>query len=169
MVNTILEFDNFVDIDVLEGHFNELMEGEWSYFGSAYGKDTDKKLWYRSILEEPFYLSIFEKIKKVTGKNYVVDRVYANGQLHGQCGNIHKDYDSEISNAKTLLIYMNYEWKPEWGGHTVIEKSEGEYVSILPKPGKAILFDGTLNHVGLEPTIHCNTMRVTVVYKMREV
>lgn len=63
--------------------------------------------------------------------------------------NVHTD-----GNRLTLLYYCNLDWKLDWGGHTLFmddKLSEAEY-TCLYKPGRIVLFDGSIPHMILNPT-----------------
>lgn len=63
--------------------------------------------------------------------------------------NIHTD-----GNSLTLLYYCNLNWEINWGGHTLFmddKLSEAEY-TCLYKPGRVVLFDGSIPHMIINPT-----------------
>lgn len=58
--------------------------------------------------------------------------------------NIHSDYT-----GLTFLYYVNREWNLNWMGHTMFlneTMDEVEYISLY-KPGKVLIFDGTIPHI----------------------
>jgi Rps23 Pro-64 3,4-dihydroxylase Tpa1-like proline 4-hydroxylase len=94
-------------------------------------------------------------------------RLYFNGQSHGQCGNMHQDTWGDDDNEYiTMVYYVNETWKPEWGGFTLIMQDSNVHV-VYPKPNSAVIFNSRLYHVGLEPTIHCTGMRITLAQKFK--
>ena len=42
-----------------------------------------------------------------------------------------------------------------------------KFISILPELNKAVIFSSHLFHVGLEPTTHCKTQRVSIACKFK--
>lgn len=54
----------------------------------------------------------------------------------------------DAMNGKTLLYFANINWHPDWGGHTLFsddQVEEVEYCSMF-KPGRVVLFDGSIPH-----------------------
>lgn len=135
-------------------------------FGGATNNDTDK-FWYMDLMDEPLFTeTLLKKIRRETGVDWILERVYANGQTHGQSGSLHQDVEGvESGRYYTLLYYTNNEWKPEWGGHTIFTTDDGVRTRY-PTPNSAVLFDSTIPHAGLEPTKHCSELRVTVAFKL---
>ena len=44
-------------------------------------------------------------------------------------------------------------WRPEYGGETVFLDDEGDIaLSVLPKPGRLVIFDSRLMHLGRPPS-----------------
>lgn len=79
---------------------------------------------------------------------------------------IHTDAD-----GITLLYYASMEWKPEWGGHTFFmsdDLSEVEYASLYT-PGRVMIFDGTVPHMILTPTMMCPIHRYTFAIQFTKV
>lgn len=61
----------------------------------------------------------------------------------------------------TFLYYPNLEWPIEWGGHTMFlneQLNEVEY-TCLNSPGRVVVFDGTIPHMILTPTMMALTHR----------
>ena len=105
-----------------------------------------------------------KKISKSIKYDIVIDRLYANGQAHGQCGYWHSDVAPGSINCFSLVFFLK-EWKPEYGGHLLIK--DPNLHSIIPEYNKAVLFDSTYDHLGMEPTIHCKTQRESIACKFR--
>ena len=57
----------------------------------------------------------------------------------------------------TFLYYPNLDWRIEWGGHTVFfnETLEEVEYTCLYKPGRVVVFDGTIPHMIMTPTMMC--------------
>lgn len=68
----------------------------------------------------------------------------------------------------TFLLYGNNKWDVDWSGETKFytsDLSEIAYSSIF-KPGRAILFDGTIPHSAVPPSRLSNEPRYTFVIKL---
>jgi len=61
--------------------------------------------------------------------------------------------DGEYNGALTAMVYTNLNWKPEWGGETVFYK-DGECIdTVVPKPGRVIMFPGNIKHGAKPPSV----------------
>jgi len=92
--------------------------------------------------------------------------VYANANTHGNEGNVH--IDSQHPLDRTLLIYGVRQWRPGWGGETVFYSDEGQPLgTVMPAPGRVLLFDGHIRH-GVNPISRaCRDLRPVLVFKIR--
>jgi SM-20-related protein len=92
--------------------------------------------------------------------------VYANGQTVGQDSPIHRDNRSnEIST--TVLMFCNEHWATCWGGELVFydDAKENVIMSVLPKPGRVVIFDGHIPHSARSPSVLCDQLRMTIAFK----
>lgn len=65
--------------------------------------------------------------------------------------------DGEFDGAITLMVYTNFQWKPDWGGETVFYK-DGECIDIVvPKPGRVVIFPGNELHGAKAPNAGINS------------
>lgn len=64
----------------------------------------------------------------------------------------------------TLLYYSNPEWDISWGGHTLFMDKKCNHVekTVLFKPGRLVIFDGTYPHMIIPPTISAPGGRYTL-------
>ena len=143
----------------------ELDEGGWKF--SARSNENDYTFFYMPLLDNKFFTGeFFEVIKQKIGKNYVIDRVHANGQTYGLCGSLHTDNTDD--DCYTFLYYANPYWDVQWGGGTAFYSAmESQHVPYIPN--SAILFKSNILHVGLEPTRHCRELRKTVSFQLRRI
>ena len=136
----------------------------WAFNG--FSTKPDKKFWRFELKNDPFFSNVlFYRIQNLTNQKFKLLSVYANGQVHGQCGSVHKDSDEH--DEYTFLYYLNPIWKAEWGGSTVFIKNEHEYQHSTFIVNRGILFKSTIPHVGLEPTSHFDGLRITVAFKLK--
>tara|TARA_B100001113_G_scaffold196016_1_gene160768 strand:+ start:345 stop:953 length:609 start_codon:yes stop_codon:yes gene_type:complete len=80
-------------------------------------------------------------------------RVVYNAFRFGDSPSIH--CDGEALDAISFLVYCNKEWKPEWGGETIFMNGDRITDTIIPKPGRIVVFPGLVPHGGKAPTKHC--------------
>lgn len=69
------------------------------------------------------------------------------------------------TNGVTFLYYCNLDWKLEYNGHTLFmndDLTESEYTCLF-KPGRVVVFDGTIPHMVMPPTTNECGHRFTFV------
>lgn len=107
-----------------------------------------------------------EVLQLEQGDGIIHRAIYLNGQSHGQCGWWHRDCDPSDKYYRFSLIYFFSKWPPEYGGHLLVKDPSTERVrSILPQYNMGVIIDATWQHLGMEPTIHCKTQRVSLAWK----
>ena len=142
----------------------ELNSSTWRTAESTKNSCT---FWFKELIHNNFFNTFFlNRIMQLTEKKFVLDRLYANGQSHGQSGYLHIDSDQE--NYWTFLYYANPIWSVDWGGSTVFYKNEKEFDHAMFIPNSGIIFKSNLLHAGLEPTRNFNDVRMTVAFKLIE-
>jgi Rps23 Pro-64 3,4-dihydroxylase Tpa1-like proline 4-hydroxylase len=127
-----------------------------------------KRLFYPRYSANRYYDSIIckdifkSRIEIATKQQVEILRVHHNGQTHGQSGNWHTDSGChEPSDIVYSLVYFPIKWQPEYGGHLLV-KVNNEVQSILPEFNKGVIFRTTAEHLALEPSIYCKTMRESI-------
>ena len=82
-------------------------------------------------------------------------RIYMNAHTHGIEPVMHTD-DGDF----TMIYYPRMDWKPEWGGGTLID---GE---LVPYVGNSlVIFDAHLPHMAMPVTRECYELRSVIVFK----
>ena len=82
-------------------------------------------------------------------------RIYMNAHTHGVEPVMHKD-DGDF----TMIYYPRMDWKPEWGGGTLVD---GE---LIPYVGNSlVIFDAHLPHMAMSVTRECYELRSVIVFK----
>ncbi len=94
---------------------------------------------------------------------------YVNVLRHGNSPGIHVDAPYHVESNKTVLVYMNDVWHPEWGGETVFfdHELDAKYL-VAPRPGRIVIFDGRIPHTGRTPTPKFMYNRYILAYKYME-
>lgn len=132
-------------------------------------------------------------IKAPKGRSGVTSRVYVNTQPNEEIKRshgVHRDtVDLSQENNYTLLYIANPEWYPTWFGENIFYESDNEsndkqqyqkgfgqsrgfgvgepYATILPKPGRIILYDGRTLHTTRPTAVWSNEMRKAVVFRIK--
>ena len=93
-----------------------------------------------------------------------ISRIYANLTLAGDHQFIHTD-----GYEWTALFFLTDRWLEDWGGElTMYGDSPFEpAISLLPRPGRLVVFDGEIPHRGGCPSRHCSAPRISVALKFR--
>jgi len=173
-INQIYKIDSFLNETELAGfHY---FCGHYIWELNGFSINTDKMFWKKDFWEsnlgkcEPMENTFKTKIEILLSIKIKTEKLYLNGQAHGQCGSIHsdvlEDFDPEY-NYMTAVYYVNKTWSPELGGFTVIVDKLDNMHIVYPKPNSIVIFNSRFAHVGLEPTIHCKDQRVTLAYKFK--
>jgi hypothetical protein len=168
----IKSYPNFLTQEEHNYVIAKTLKGNTWWHGGFSEDENAVNFWFMNLMNDVFFTEyMLNKIKIITEKNFVIDRVYANGQTYGLSGTYHQDAPDLNTNNKniykTFLYYVNSNWKSEWGGSTLFKQNEEVYTQPFI-PNNAILFDSPIYHVGLEPTRHCKDLRVTVAFKLIE-
>lgn len=173
-INQVYKLDNLLTADELQG-FNKLCNNYVWEFGSATYNES-RKFWLKNLWGdyygkcEEIELGFRKKLESIFNVQLETMELYLNGQAHGQCGDMHSDFDETWDDSFeyiTLVYYTNPEWKPEYGGFTCITDNLDNLHIVYPKPNSAVVFNSRFKHVGLEPTVHCIEQRVTMALKLK--
>lgn len=99
------------------------------------------------------------------GEHYRPYRAYTNVAVYGDMLFSHVDCLPE-QRELTALWYLCEEWDLEWGGETVFFDSQDEIAcAVRPRPGRLVVFDGAIKHVGRPPNRLCYAPRYTFAIK----
>lgn len=97
---------------------------------------------------------------------FSIHRQYCNACYFGDLLLPHRDA-LPGQNDVTALWYLNAHWDLSWGGATqFFDEAAGTAIAVLPRPGRLVLFDGELLHVGLAPNRQCFEPRLTLAIKL---
>ena len=120
-------YENLLPNDIFQNLYSNLRNRtNWAFTNTSLSKEDLNKFqseddivfWTLPLNEDTIFTEILlDKINEVTQKKFKIIRVYANGQSHGQSGDLHADDLRE--DAYTFLYYVNPVWNLKWGGATV--------------------------------------------------
>ena len=82
-------------------------------------------------------------------------RLYMNAHTHGIEPHLHID-----DGAFTMIYYPRIDWKPEWGGGTLVDGQLVPYVG-----NSLVVFDAHLPHMAMSVSRQCYELRTCVVFK----
>ena len=126
---------------------------------------TETKL--ENLLKQPIYELTRRAVAGFgsAGIGYRPYRAYTNVASFGDMLFTHTDCLPGQGDL-TALWYLCDDWNIEWGGETMFYDQHGEVaVAIAPKPGRLVIFDGSILHAGRPPNRICYAPRYTFAIK----
>jgi hypothetical protein len=164
LMNKIQLFQNVFYREDFEKIQKYIRSPNWSFGHYSEEKSSHKTFWYLELSDIKYFNDhLFSHIKKITNRDWKIERIYANGQTYGLDGSFHIDNE----NGYTFLYYCNETWDLSWAGNTIfVDESLNQMETICPMPNGAILFPGNLLHYGQSPSRDFYGLRVTIAYKL---
>lgn len=102
--------------------------------------------------------------KEIVGTDAVLLRLYLNGHTFGTDGSPHSDTDRE--GEKTFVLFLTKNWRPEWGGETVIFDRKGDIEkAVMPRMNRLIAFPSERLHAPRPLSKLFGGLRVVLVAK----
>jgi hypothetical protein len=167
------KFENVLTKDQHQRVLDTLSQRRWSFDNWA-EHEADKgvlcwSLW--GLESESFYnTELVNRINEITGRTFVADRIYANGQSFGQDGVFHLDDNNE---GRYTFLYYPTELDPlevyEYGGETQFIQNDGEMYHVYPFTNSAVIFDARIWHRGMAPNKWSKKLRTSLAFKLREI
>lgn len=114
------------------------------------------------VQDFPFYKEIVNEVEKIVGEGVYCDRMIYREFVFGDQPDFHKDYPKP--GRVTAILYLNEEWTEMDRGETLFSDDQGIGISVLPAPGRAILFDARINHTANAPSRNCYKTRQLLVF-----
>ena len=91
---------------------------------------------------------------------------YINVLRYGNSPGIHVDAPYYVPENKTVLVYLNPIWQPDWGGETIFFDDDLDSKRLVqPRAGRVVLFDGRIPHTGTTGNIRFLYNRYVLTYK----
>ena len=163
--------DNVFDekeIDVFYAEFRDNMG--WTFTGEGLKDSNWRKFHMFLNKDHPVHLKLFNKSDQLlketlpsVSKSHVLKNYYASGYLYGTHHQIHTDYDK---GGFTVMFYLNKLWDVSYAGETIFLNNIGDITnSVIPKPGRVVIFDGTIPHAAREVSRICVELRMVATFK----
>lgn len=146
------------EFEISEGvSFDKKFEKKLASKGESFGDSTTRLL--RFLNSEPF-INFLEKTTSI--KNLIPDPHFEGGGLHeikrGGFLGIHKDFNKHkrtgLDRRLNVLIYLNKNWKEEWGGHLEFWGKTCEK-KILPEFNTMVIFSTPNAYHGHPKPLNC--------------
>lgn len=175
MLDRIHYWDSFISDSDYPKLWDEIQKYNWDFKAGEHAnksiRDPLRTFWYKELSQSEFIENLFKtKIEEYMGKKIETDRLYLNGQAHGQSAWAHYDIPPEVEGEYgSVVCYIHHGWRPVYGGHLIfMDDSETEVTnSFFPKFNSALLFNSKMKHCALEPTVYCTTQRLSIAYKFK--
>jgi SM-20-related protein len=142
-------------------HFGELDFKGDEYPISAHELDTNRSAQISTLTQSVTAL-LGMQFPDLTHR---LERAYVNQVRYGDMTYPHTDASGKSRNV-TAIFYANDSWNRQFGGETNFYDYRGENLcAVLPRPGRVVLFHGSIEHNGSPPTRITTLPRYTVVFK----
>lgn len=140
----------------------------WHSFVAG-SKRLEQRCAHDELLEHEqwqFLAAFWTRVKEAHMPSATLLGVYANGQTFGQDSPIHRDNKAN-ENGRTIVMFCNEHWASSWGGELVFYDHSKENIikSVLPKPGRIVIFNGHVPHSARSPAATCDRLRMTLAFK----
>ena len=163
---------NEKEIDTLYGSFRD--EKPWTFTGAANDLSGPRK--FRNPLEKEDEINkiLYKTADDILKKENLFDSVklvnsYASSYVYGTLHDFHEDGATDYNQIYTVMFYLNKIWVLPYAGETVFlnkDKTEIEN-AVIPKPGRAVIFDGFITHAAREISRSCIELRMVATLKYK--
>jgi hypothetical protein len=135
--------------------------------GLTYGNDPTTLHYaaeadYSLVKDFPFFKRLVNEAESLLKEEVLCGRMIYREFVYGDQPDFH--VDSKVPGKVTAVLYLNEEWKEHDRGETLFSDDSGIGVSVLPTPGRAVLFDARINHTSNAPSRNCYKTRQLVVF-----
>lgn len=170
-------FDNFLNTEevgalhktmkrclwILEESLPYMEEGLFLEGGSGYYRIDFKNT------EHNIFHDILDKIQNhpLIQNEYFLVGAGRNSYKIGDTAGLHQD-EGDL----TALVYGNSEWHINWGSETIftdgLSPNSDIIKSVIPKPGRLVIFDSKIPHTGRPPSASFINHRYSVAYVFKK-
>lgn len=164
-------------ITVLDGLYSDafvqdiqetLINCAWTYTEGAY-PGSELVHWVTELsATEPWVAKVQAAFQPTLDERgtYRLLRTYCNAHVSSDAPLPHAD--SLDSRDRTVLFYANAAWQPEFAGETIFLDDDNEiFRSVLPRPGRIVIFESNIRHCARPPTKIFLGIRLTVAFKFK--
>jgi hypothetical protein len=166
IIDNALSTDN---IDNFYGYFRDLQG--WVFTGHAGDNNTWRKFHGDLDKNNDNHKKLFDLSDEIMQtflpeKEHKLKRAYVSSYLYGTHHEMHTDGGYE-DHCYTVMFYLNKVWAMSYGGETIFTNPERTEIihSVIPKPGRALLFDGFIPHCAREISRTCIELRMVATLK----
>jgi Rps23 Pro-64 3,4-dihydroxylase Tpa1-like proline 4-hydroxylase len=170
--NYIEVIDNYFDLnDILKHYFYFRDTVGWKFLGSA--RDFTKwrkfnyELRFKNEIEKKFKTSSEALLKQTNYFDLLkLESVYASANPYGTVHEAHTDFPEQSQGGITIMYYLNSDWNLDYAGETVFYNENKDIMnSIIPKPGRLVMFDSMIKHCARDVRRDVNDLRMVLTFK----
>ncbi|MFC5577349.1 2OG-Fe(II) oxygenase [Lysobacter niabensis] len=124
-----------------------------------------------ALVRQPIFETTRQAVRTFArpGTEYRPYRAYTNVASYGDMLFTHTDCLPDQHDL-TALWYLCERWDVEWGGETMFYDAQDDVAcAVTPKPGRLVIFDGAIKHVGRPPNRICYAPRYTFAIKFERI
>ena len=169
----IESFDDFLEEHVAQLIDLHMREISWKYDYASL-EDGKNKHWHVFAGHDmkecnkngfDFVEPIWNSIERKFDNEIKLERVYFNAHTHGIEPHVHLD-DGDV----TMIYYPRMDWKPQWGGGTIIyDENVNSILHAGYKGNRIINFEANAMHQAQPVSRECYQLRTCVVFKCTKV
>ena len=187
VMGEVLVFDDAVPVDLQEKLSSFVAQPIWRYGWHSNGRNDRYCFWHAhfaggdgrsrrdctSELEANETASPVIELWKFLKSGILAGheplRVYANAHTYGIEGYVHTDSTDE-ENYFTTIYYAHEVWRKNWSGELMFFERVGDEIAnaVYPRPGRLLLFPGSIPHMAHAPSRECPELRISVVIKTQK-
>ncbi len=169
----IVVYDDLLPDSVVSALANALDSNAFTHMEVARPETTQFRHWASNLsLQDAQRLPLFAPSLaaaspfEADGYEYRVTRAYCNYAQHGDMLFTHVDCPPD-ARGLTALWFIAKEWHVDWGGETLFFNNAGDAEFVVsPRPGRLVVFDGAILHVGRPPNRICFAPRYSFAFKL---
>ena len=168
----VMIFDDLVNAAEIALLSETLKAGHFSKTEFARQETMQYRHWVCEIgTDQAENLSLYQASRSILYKffepgEYRCFRAYCNMASYGDMLMTHCDSKRDGPLVVTALWFVCGRWDQEWGGETLFFDDQGDAVFVAsPRPGRVVVFDGSITHVGRAPNRICFEPRFTLALK----
>ena len=171
-MDNINVYNNFLDNESMSRVINNVLDnGKWK-FGHKSNGQTGVPFWIMELNDNLlFNKTILRMIENKTGKNYILNRVYANGQTYGQNGSFHIDDNDPDTMTFCLYICPDIHSPTEivGGGLEFKLKDMPDYMTLSVQSchNRGVLFPSNYTHRGMSFGRFVDKLRCCIAWKLK--
>lgn len=167
-INVLDNIFDSKDIIDLYLYFRDIVP--WNFIGSASRNNEWKKFSYGLEFKNKIEIKLKNHTENIL-KNFNIfellklQRAYASANPYGTIHEFHRDYATYSKGGITVMYYLNNNWNLKFAGETVFQKNDDIIRSVIPKPSRAVMFDGMIEHCARDVVRNFNDLRMVLTFK----